>query len=146
MALDLLKLYQVHILRVSSYYISEPWGVRSQDDFINAVAEVSFDGTASELLSIVLEVEKHMGRIRRVKWGPRLIDIDILEFKREIHKVPDLSIPHPFYPMRNFVLIPFAELEPDWIPTGGIENVSILADRYNDGYILPLVFTQEKVG
>lgn len=108
----------VSVVRCSSLYRTEPWGIREQNAFVNAVAEVGFPGSASELLTILLSVEQEMGRVRRFKWGPRLIDLDILEFNGEVIDQDRLKVPHPFYPERDFVLVPLAELEPEWQPTG----------------------------
>jgi 2-amino-4-hydroxy-6-hydroxymethyldihydropteridine diphosphokinase len=106
------------VLRCSGYYDTAPWGVQEQAAFLNAVCEVSFAGSALQLLDRCLDIETDMGRVRQQKWGPRLIDIDLLEFHRERWRTERLHLPHPYYPQRDFVLRPFAELEPDWVPTG----------------------------
>lgn len=113
-ALRLLSLKNVQILRVSSMYETAPWGVLEQDDFVNAVAEVDFKGNAEELLHILLETEIEMGRVRETKWGPRLIDIDIIDFHRQVIENEFIRIPHPFYKERDFVMMPLKELEPNW--------------------------------
>jgi 2-amino-4-hydroxy-6-hydroxymethyldihydropteridine diphosphokinase len=77
-------------------------------------------------LEIALGVEEKMGRVREKKWGPRLIDIDLLEFNRTTIDHERLQLPHPFYPKRVFVLAPLAELESEWIPTGHQQTVSEL--------------------
>lgn len=105
----------VKILRKSALYHSAAWGIREQDSFFNAVIEVEYDGEAEELLDICLEVEKQMGRERLYKWGPRIIDIDIIFFHDVFLRSRKLSLPHPYYSQRAFVLAPLAELEPDWI-------------------------------
>ena len=125
-AISMMERRGVKTLRKSSFYQTEPWGRKNQPDFLNAVIEVSFDGTAHELLKIVLGVEQLMGRVRNERWGPRLIDLDILEFKGQQIEEPGLSIPHPYYPKRMFVLTPLAELEPDWVPTGMNKTVKDL--------------------
>jgi 2-amino-4-hydroxy-6-hydroxymethyldihydropteridine diphosphokinase len=116
-ALDLLAQEKVRIVRTSSFYETQPWGNLAQDPFLNMVAEVSFEGNPLDLLDIILGIEQKMGRVRMEKWGPRIIDIDILEFNRITLQTPNLTIPHPYYPERDFVMIPLRELEPDWIPT-----------------------------
>lgn len=113
-ALGLLHLYGVRIVRVSSYYGTTPWGYIEQDDFVNAVAEVAFSGGAHELLAIALQIERSMGRIRLQKWGPRIIDIDIIDFFRQKINTETLTLPHRFYQERDFVLLPLRELEPLW--------------------------------
>lgn len=114
-ALKLLAEKGIAILRVSSLYETAPWGILNQDDFVNAVAEVAFEGSAEELLRILLDTEILMGRVRMVKWGARLIDIDIIDFHRQIIDNEYITIPHPYYPQRDFVMTPLKELEPNWV-------------------------------
>lgn len=116
-ALVRLQTYNVKILKTSSLIVTAPWGNLNQEDFVNAVAEVAFDGTPLQLLDACLEVEKQMGRIREEKWGPRIIDLDIIEFHRFQIQSERLILPHPFYTQRAFVLEPLRELYPDWQPT-----------------------------
>jgi len=113
-AYELLEEKGVKILRKSSLYRSEAWGIRDQDSFLNSVIEVAFEEEAAKLLDICLVVEEEMGRKRIIKWGPRLIDLDIISFHKEKHHTKRLILPHPFYTQRAFVLTPLAELEEDW--------------------------------
>lgn len=113
-ALQLLAAKKVAILRVAAMYENAAWGVLNQDDFVNTVAEVAFEGSAEELLRILLETEIEMGRVRIQKWGPRLIDIDIIDFHRQVIENKFITIPHPYYTQRDFVMIPLKELEPNW--------------------------------
>lgn len=113
-ALELLALAGVKIARISSFYETAPWGNPNQDDFVNIVVEVIFEGSATELLEIALATEQKMGRIRLEKWGPRRIDIDIIDFHRQQIQTDTLTLPHPYYKERDFVMIPLKELEPDW--------------------------------
>lgn len=125
-AIQLLEEAGVSLVRISSFWETEPWGIQEQDSFLNAVAEISYPGDAPTLLDILLQTEIDMGRIREQKWGPRLIDLDILEFHREVHTSERLKLPHPYYPSREFVLGPLAELEPSWVPTGQTQTVQEL--------------------
>lgn len=113
-AYELLEEKGVKILRKSSFYQSAAWGIRDQSSFLNSVIEVAFDQEAEKLLEICLAVENEMGRKRLIKWGPRLIDLDIIDFHRQKHNSLNLILPHPFYSQRAFVLAPLAELEEDW--------------------------------
>jgi 2-amino-4-hydroxy-6-hydroxymethyldihydropteridine diphosphokinase len=113
-ALTLLAQKNIEIVRVSNMYETAPWGVLAQDDFVNAVAEVAFEGDAEALLTLLLQTEMEMGRVRIEKWGPRLIDIDIIDFHRQVIQNDFIHLPHPFYKERDFVLIPLRELEPNW--------------------------------
>jgi 2-amino-4-hydroxy-6-hydroxymethyldihydropteridine diphosphokinase len=108
--------------RLSSLRETEPWGVTDQPSFLNAVAEVEWDGTARELLDRLLEVERELGRVRDgSRWGPRLIDLDLLVFGAETIDEPGLAVPHPALAERAFVLEPLAELVPDLdVPGAGV--------------------------
>ena len=123
-ALGELALSGIAIKRCAALIETPAWGIEDQPAFLNTVVEVGFGGSAQELLPIILEVERKMGRIREQKWGPRLIDIDIIEFNGQLIDEPGLQVPHPWYTKRRFVLEPLAELQPDWVPTGMEETVT----------------------
>lgn len=99
------------------------------------VCEVGFEGAPHELLDLVLEIEMELGRERLFKWGPRLIDIDLVEFQSKIVQDERLTLPHPYYLQRDFVLIPLAELEPDWHPTGMPHDITWYIDQLGSSQI-----------
>ena len=99
--------------RVSSLYRTPPWGKLDQPDFLNAVAEVRTSLSARELLDVCLSVEKTLKRERRERWGPRLIDIDLLLYGQERVHDDVLEIPHPRMAQRAFVLVPLLEIAPE---------------------------------
>jgi 2-amino-4-hydroxy-6-hydroxymethyldihydropteridine diphosphokinase len=109
----------IQVLRSSRVYETEPVGGPPQPDYLNAVVEVEASGTASELLGAGLEVEEAMGRERAERWGPRVIDIDLLTFGDQTIDEPGLKVPHPRMHERAFVLIPLLELDPDPDLPGG---------------------------
>ena len=125
-ALNQLEQKGVGIKRCSWIYETPPWGITDQEAFYNLVLEVAYEDSPRSLLQHCLSVEEEMGRKRKVKWGPRLIDIDLLEYNREIHLTPDLQLPHPYYTQREFVLVPLAELEPNWTPTFSLRPIGDL--------------------
>lgn len=92
---------------------TEPFGYKEQDMFLNACVEIKTLMTARELLEKLLNIESEMGRVRTIKWGPRLIDIDILLFDNEIIEEKDLAVPHPWMCERMFVLEPLSEIAPN---------------------------------
>ena len=94
----------------SSLYKTAAWGLTEQPDFYNQAVEIQSPHSPERLLEIVLAIERDMGRIRKKKWGPRLIDIDILFYGEEVRHTPSLVIPHPGIPDRRFVLVPLAEI------------------------------------
>lgn len=101
------------VRRRSSLYETEPWGVKGQPFFINMAIEAETDLPPERLLWLIKEIEKEMGRTETYKWGPRIIDIDILLYNDLIYEAPDLKIPHPFMHEREFVLNPLSEIAPD---------------------------------
>ncbi|GAO43636.1 2-amino-4-hydroxy-6-hydroxymethyldihydropteridine diphosphokinase [Flavihumibacter petaseus] len=103
------------VLRQSSLYETAAWGFGDQPDFLNQVLEIRTPLNAAALMSMLLKIEKQMGRVREERNGPRLIDIDILLYGDEIHHNDHISIPHPRLPLRRFALIPLAELIPSFI-------------------------------
>lgn len=101
------------LVRVSSIYQSEPWGEIVQPWFYNQVVAVQTDLTPHAVLNGLLDIEREMGRIREERFGPRIIDLDILLFGRQIISDSILKIPHPRMTVRNFVLIPLMEITSD---------------------------------
>jgi 2-amino-4-hydroxy-6-hydroxymethyldihydropteridine diphosphokinase len=103
----------VRVVRVSSPAESKAVGYEDQPDFINAVAEIETDLEPLELLDAVKRIEREMGRKETFRFGPRIIDIDILLFGDRVVDDPDLTIPHPRMHERSFVLGPLAEIAPE---------------------------------
>jgi 2-amino-4-hydroxy-6-hydroxymethyldihydropteridine diphosphokinase len=101
------------VMSVSSFYLTEPVGVKTQEWYINGVVSISTAMPVHDLLNALLQVEANMGRVRTVKWGPRIIDLDILLFGQDIIDETDLKIPHPMMHLRKFVMAPLAELAPE---------------------------------
>jgi 2-amino-4-hydroxy-6-hydroxymethyldihydropteridine diphosphokinase len=98
------------ILRSSHVIETEPWGVTDQPRFLNQVLEVEWQGTARQLLRAAKAVEREGGRKSTRRWGPRVIDVDILLFEAEHISEPDLQIPHPRIAERPFVMDGLKEL------------------------------------
>ena len=109
---------EIRVVAVSSLYRTPPWGKTDQPDFLNAVAEVATALSPRELLDRCLEAERELKRVRKERWGPRLIDLDILWFDGRHIAEDDLEIPHPRMLDRAFVLVPLAEIAPDLILGG----------------------------
>ena len=112
-SLDLLEDRGIRVVRSSRVYETDPVGGPEQPEYLNAVAEVEAPGSARELLEACLRVEEEMGRVRGERWGPRVVDIDLLTFGDEAIDEPDLRVPHPRMHERGFVLIPLLELDAD---------------------------------
>ncbi|UVK37163.1 2-amino-4-hydroxy-6-hydroxymethyldihydropteridine diphosphokinase [Mesorhizobium sp. AR10] len=106
------------VVAVSSLYRTPPWGKLDQPDFLNAAAEISTALAPRPLLDLCLDAERRLKRVREERWGPRLIDIDILVFGDRIIHETGLEVPHPRMLERAFVLAPLAEIAPD-LAVGG---------------------------
>lgn len=98
------------ILIRSSMYKTAAWGISEQPDFYNQVLQIESAEPPEQLLQKLLKIEKEMGRITVKKWGPRIIDIDILFYGQEIWNSPSLQIPHPGIAQRKFTLTPLSEI------------------------------------
>jgi 2-amino-4-hydroxy-6-hydroxymethyldihydropteridine diphosphokinase len=103
----------VTVLRVSKYIRTAPWGVTDQPEFLNGAAAVETTLGPQALLRRVKEIERQMGRIAGPRWGPRLIDIDLLLYDRVMLRTPELTLPHPGLLVRPFVREPMQEIAPD---------------------------------
>jgi 2-amino-4-hydroxy-6-hydroxymethyldihydropteridine diphosphokinase len=98
------------LLRTSAFYRTEPVGVTDQDEFINAVAEIRTRLSARALLEALKAIEQETGRRESLRWGPRIIDLDILLYGQDIVQEDDLVIPHRELHKRRFVLAPLCEI------------------------------------
>jgi len=100
------------IRKISSIYETEPWGMKDQPKFLNQVIDIECHLQPLELLAALKKIEKEMGRQPGLRYGPRVIDLDILLFDCLLMESADLTIPHPMLDQRAFVLVPLAEIAP----------------------------------
>ncbi len=104
----------LHPVAVSSVYETAPWGGVDQDDYLNAVVVVEDPGTdAYGWLAKARELEAAAGRVRDVRWGPRTLDVDVIDVDGIVSTDPELTLPHPRARERAFVVVPWAEADPD---------------------------------
>jgi 2-amino-4-hydroxy-6-hydroxymethyldihydropteridine diphosphokinase len=120
----------VSVQKVSSIYSTPPWGKTDQPDFLNAAAELSTSLSPRDLLELCLDTERRLKRLRAERWGPRVIDIDILKYGDRAVFEEGLEIPHPRMLDRAFVLVPLAEIAPDLDLAG--ESASARAARADE--------------
>ena len=107
---------EVNICNISSWYKSEPIPVSNQPWYINGVVEISTNKSSIDLLEFILNIEEFFGRVREKRNEARILDLDIIDYKKQIiYKKNKLIIPHPRMHQRSFVLQPLFELNPRWI-------------------------------
>lgn len=116
----------------SSLYKTAAWGLPDQPDFFNRVLEINSVHPPERLLQILLGIEQSMGRTRIRKWGPRMIDIDILFYGNEVRNTPELTLPHPGIPSRRFTLVPLSEIAPAFLHPVLKKTIGVLLTECKD--------------
>lgn len=131
----------VRVLAVSPLYFTKPVDYEDQDWFVNGAAEIETSLSPRELLGLLKSVETSVGRTKGgVRFGPRVLDMDILLYGDGIIEEDDLTIPHPRMDKRRFVLAPLCDIVPDWVsPVSGVSVRGLLdALGENPGDVVPL--------
>ncbi len=118
----------VDVVGVSSLRETDPVGVVDQPPFLNGAAQLETNLPPRELLDLLLEIECSLGRVRGERWGPRVVDLDLLLYGGEIVDEPGLRIPHPRLHERRFALAPLAELDPGLEIPGRADVSALLAE------------------
>lgn len=143
------KTSDVSLMQNSSLYETEPVGLENQPFFINGVVSLKSNLNPNQLLAVILEIEKRIGRIREQRWGPRIIDLDLLSFGSVRLKNKDLTLPHKELVNRRFVLVPFDEISPDYeVPGTGqsIHNLLLaLKDNFSVTHYLAAEIISKKI-
>jgi len=116
------------LVSYSSMYSSDAVGPGKQDSYINAVAEINTEYSAADLLKQLQAIEADHGRIRKQRWEPRPLDLDILLFGNQIISTSTLSVPHPELSHRHFVLYPLAEIAPELVLPDGRTMPELLTE------------------
>jgi 2-amino-4-hydroxy-6-hydroxymethyldihydropteridine diphosphokinase len=129
-AVELLEKRGVTVQKKSSLYETEPWGVKDQPRFINMAVQIETRLEPNELLRLLKDIEKEIGRQDSFHWGPRIIDLDILLFNTLVLNEENLQIPHPFLHEREFVLRPLNEIAPDVIHPVFRMSIDELTQRF----------------
>lgn len=114
---------KVVVIKTSSIYETDPWGVTDQPRFLNQVVEGKTSMTAADLLRFLKQIEQELGRRKTYRYGPRTIDLDILILGDLVMDTSDLTIPHPRIAERAFVLVPLSELAPDLLLPGSQKTI-----------------------
>ena len=123
---ELSQVKDTFVTKKSEIIETEPFGYKEQDDFLNACVGIKTLLPARELLKELLAIEKRRGRERKIKWGPRIIDLDIIFYGKEVIEEDDLIVPHPYMEYREFVLKPLEEIIPNFVHPLLMKRVSTL--------------------
>jgi len=133
LAIYLLNEEAGEVILTSSIYETAAWGKENQPDFLNQAIGLRTNLTALQLLNKALDIEERLGRIRKEKWGERLIDIDLLLFGDEIINIEGkLQVPHPHMQDRKFVMKPLAEIAPDVVHPVLKRHILEIAENISD--------------
>lgn len=125
--------------KASSIYHTAAWGGNSHGAYLNQVLVLNTSMKAEECLNFIQQIENQLGRKREVKWGDRTMDIDILYFDNEIIDTERLKVPHPHIANRNFVLVPLAEVLPDFVhPQMGKSSMVLMEECEDSLKVKPL--------
>ena len=131
---ELVRSGACRLVRVSPIYETEPVGIRDQPDFLNAAADIETAMAPRGLLAAISDVERRLGREETVRWGPRVIDIDILLYGDKCLAEDNLEIPHPEMHRRAFVLTPLAAIAPEVMhPSLGLTVMQMSRDIGSEG-------------
>lgn len=128
----------IEVVQCSPLYQTAPMGP-PQPDYLNACALLQVTHTPHGLLDILLTIERKFGRVRRERWGPRLLDLDLILYGQQIIETPVLQVPHPRMRERAFVLVPLADIAPHWLDPLTGQRIQTLATIVDRSGVLPLV-------
>nr|WP_294949219.1 2-amino-4-hydroxy-6-hydroxymethyldihydropteridine diphosphokinase [uncultured Mucilaginibacter sp.] len=128
------------IINASSVYETQSWGKTDEPDYLNQVIMLQTNLPAKDILQKILGIELQMGRKREVKWGSRIIDIDILFYGDEVINEPDLIVPHPQLHNRRFTLEPLVEIAPEFVHPVLNKNILALKNELKDSLIVKKLY------
>ena len=128
------------VIKQSAVYETQSWGKEDSPDYLNQVILIQTELSAQIILKKILNIEWKIGRVREEKWGPRLIDIDILFYGDALINEPELQVPHPELHKRRFTLEPLAEIAPKLIHPILTKNILQLKNELKDNLIVKKLY------
>jgi 2-amino-4-hydroxy-6-hydroxymethyldihydropteridine diphosphokinase len=133
-AIQLVSGENISVLNRSEMLETEPWGIIDQPTFINMIIEVATDLAPEDLLGLLKKIETDLGRTSTVRWGPRVIDLDILFYDDLVMKTAGLEIPHPGIAKRYFVLKPLSAIAPEMVHPVLKKSIKDLLSQYRQSF------------
>jgi 2-amino-4-hydroxy-6-hydroxymethyldihydropteridine diphosphokinase len=143
-AIDAMPSHGMKVLAVSSFYASTAWPNPLDPPFVNAMVKIETRKGPLELLSALLSIERQFGRVRKSRWEPRCLDLDLIDYGGLILDTDELSLPHPRLHERGFVLRPLKDLCPAWRHPDTGEGVAHLLEIAGEEGVRPLGVDREK--
>jgi 2-amino-4-hydroxy-6-hydroxymethyldihydropteridine diphosphokinase len=143
-AIDAMAAQGLRIVAVSPFYETTAWPNSEDPPFVNAMVKVETRKGPLELLLALLAIERQFGRVRKTRWEPRCLDLDLIDYGGLVLDTDELSLPHPRLHERGFVLRPLKDLCPAWRHPDTGEGVAQLLEIAGDEGVRPLVVDQEK--
>ena len=144
-ALNLLLKLKIKIKKISNFFETPSYPNKSFPKFLNLGVIIEYDNSCFDLLYDITQIEKKLGRIKTKKNDPRIIDIDIIDFNGEIKNMDELILPHPKCHLRNFVLFPILQIDPDWSHPILKKNAHFLINKLSQKFRIEITRLQKNV-
>ena len=144
-AINLLKDSKIKIKKISDFYETPSYPNYNFPKFLNVGLMVDYESDYLNLFKMIKQIEKKLGRIKSKKNDPRLIDIDIIDFKSKIKKTKELILPHPKCHLRNFVLFPILQIDPNWSHPILKKNAQFLINKLNQKFRIEITRLKKNV-
>ena len=144
-AINLLIESKIKISKISKIYETPSYPNQNFPKFLNVGISINFDNDCLDLLKIINLIEKKIGRIKTKKNNPRVVDIDIIDFKGVINNSKDIILPHPRAHLRNFVLYPILEIDPNWSHPVFKKNAQFLINKLSQKSRIEITRLQKNV-
>tara|TARA_Y100000768_G_scaffold230286_1_gene173869 strand:- start:1055 stop:1570 length:516 start_codon:yes stop_codon:yes gene_type:complete len=145
LAINLLIDAKIKIKKISNFYETPSYPNKDLPKFLNVGLIINYDDDHHNLLKKIKLIEKKLGRIKSKKNDPRIIDIDIIDFNNKVKKTADLVIPHPKCHLRNFVLFPILEIDPNWSHPIFRENAQFLINKLSHKFRIEITRLKKNV-
>ena len=136
---------KIQIKKISNFYETPSYPNKNFPKFLNIGLKVNYENNLLELYKKIKLIEKKLGRIKTKKNDPRVIDIDIIDFKNEIKNTKELILPHPKCHLRNFVLFPIMQIDPNWIHPIFKKNAQYLINNLSQKSRIEITRLQKNV-